>query len=454
MLGAFHKAHQAAITDQVIEKTGGDWRIIGVSLRSERARSELVPQDGLYTLLIKDNSKVSAKVIASVSNVLYASENAEPVIEALVSPNIKIVSLTVTEKAYGLKNNGMGCNINHPSVSRDLENFDKPHGVLGIIVKALSIRMLSSTLPFTVLCCDNLPNNGKLIGEAIVDFARHIDPVLAKWIKKNTAFPSTMVDRITPAPTKKTLSDAKKIIGYVDLGAIETEPFYDWIIEDNFPLGRPNWDLAGAIFTNDVSPYEKMKLRMLNGSHSMMAYTGFHCGHKYVYNVMSDKKIETLVRRHMLAASETLSDKNSIDYKLYAKSLVERFRNSSIKHETLQIAMDGSQKIYQRILLPLEEAFETNISHRPFTFAMAAWLRHISGATHDCEIYDVKDPLVKEFSKMHFTSDPKTLSRELYDLGLVKPSLLKKEVIWKEIFLILQQMLTHSMTDVITSEFK
>ena len=214
-IGAFHKAHQAAITDEVIEKNGGDWKIIGVSLRSERAKNELAPQNGLYTLLIKDNSNVKAKVIASISKVLCSAENSEEVIEVLVSPKTKIVSLTVTEKAYGLKSKGYGCDLNHPSVSLDLDNFDQPHGVLGILVKALSIRMKKDILPFTVLCCDNLPNNGKLVGEGVIDFAKNIDPVLSNWIRKNTAFPSTMVDRITPAPTQTTLSEAKKIIGFV-----------------------------------------------------------------------------------------------------------------------------------------------------------------------------------------------------------------------------------------------
>ncbi len=453
-IGAFHKAHQAAITDEVIEKNGGDWKIIGVSLRSERAKNELAPQNGLYTLLIKDNSNVKAKVIASISKVLCSAENSEEVIEVLVSPKTKIVSLTVTEKAYGLKSKGYGCDLNHPSVSLDLDNFDQPHGVLGILVKALSIRMKKNILPFTVLCCDNLPNNGKLVGEGVIDFAKNIDPVLSNWIRKNTAFPSTMVDRITPAPTQTTLSEAKKIIGFVDLGAVETEPFYQWIIEDNFPLGRPRWEQAGAIFTDNVLPYEKMKLRMLNGAHSMMAYTGFHSGHKYVHNVMSDEYLKVLIERHMNAASKTLDNISSIDYNKYANSLIERFNNKALKHETLQIAMDGSQKIPQRILFPLEDALKAKINYRPFTFAIAAWLRHISGSTHDCDNYIIKDPLAEKLSKLKFTSNPEQLSNELFNLGLLKPTLFKEHLVWKDIFSILQEMLSRPMKDVICSEIK
>ena len=453
-LGAFHKAHQAAITDEVIEKNGGDWRIIGVSLRSEQARNELAPQNGLYTLLIKDNSKVKARIIASISKVICSAEESDTVIDALASPEIKIVSLTVTEKAYGLNSQGYGCDVNHSSVSLDLENFDKPHGVLGILVKALSIRKQNDILPFTVLCCDNLPNNGKLVGEAVIDFAKHIDPVLADWIKKNTAFPSTMVDRITPAATQKTLKEAQKIIGCVDLGAVETETFYQWIIEDKFPLGRPNWELAGVIFTDNVLPYEKMKLRMLNGAHSMIAYIGFHCGYNYVYNVMSDKNLKFLVERHMITASKTLETICSIDYSKYVKSLIKRFNNKALKHETLQIAMDGSQKIPQRILFPLEDAYKSKIDYRPFTFAMAAWLRHVSGASHDCKTYYVKDPLAQKLSKLNFTSNPEQLSNELYNLGLLTPSLHKNKLIWNEIFSILQDMLSRPMTEVISLEVK
>ena len=451
-MGSFHKAHQAVLTDKAIGKSGGNWRILGISLRSARARAELEPQNGLYTLLVKNNSTVSARVIASVSNVIFAKENYKAVMEALVCTNTKIVSLTVTEKAYGFGIDGQGCNINHPSVSWDINNFDQPKGVLGILVKALSLRRLSGTPPFTVLCCDNLPNNGKLVASAVIDFANVIDPVLAKWIKQNTAFPSTMVDRITPAPTQNTLLQAKKITGCVDLGAVETEPFYQWIIEDNFPQGRPDWEEAGAVFTNDVSPFETMKLRMLNGSHSLIAYAGFHCGYKYVYEAMTDDRLQTLVRRYIFTASQTLSNKISIDYAEYARSLIERFSNKALKHKTLQIAMDGSQKIPLRILFPLEEALNTNVNYRLFAFTTAAWLRHISGSTHDCNAYELTDPLAQNLSKLNLTSDPEQLASALYNLGIIQKSLLSKHLVWEEIFIILQEMLSRPMKDVIYSE--
>ena len=305
-VGSFHKAHQAYYTDKVLEKSGGDWRIIGVSLRSNNAQNELRPQKGLYTLLMKGQSGTTSRVIGSIYDVLSVSKNSEPAIHAMVSKNIKIVSLTVTEKAYGLDLTNFRCNTNHPDIAFDLKNFHSPRGVLGILTKALEFCKYRGLSPFSILCCDNLPNNGKLLRSAVLDFSQYIDKKLCRWIEDKVSFPSTMVDRITPSPTQKTYQEATKIIHLKDHAAVETEDFSQWIIEDNFPLGRPNWDSVGAIFTNDVGPFEKMKLRMLNGTHSMLAYTGFHSGHKYVRDVMNDKVLYSLVERHILTAAQTL----------------------------------------------------------------------------------------------------------------------------------------------------
>ena len=387
-LGAFHKAHQAAMTDAAIKVSGGDWRITGVSLRSADAVSAIASQNGLYTLIERAPEGSRARVVGAISGALCSAGNPGPVLSAMASPGCRIVSLTVTEKAYGLDRVRHGCDPSHPAVAADLLNPQSPQGVLGILTAALAKRRMARTAPFTVLCCDNLPENGKLLRAAVMDFARRIDPDLADWIGKETAFPSCMVDRITPAATDATRTEAARMVGVKDLAAVETEPFCQWIIEDRFPLGRPDWEAAGAIFVEDVTPYEVMKLRLLNGTHSLLAYAGFHAGYPFVRDAMGDVALARLVRRHLAAAAETLPAVAGVDLTSYANDLVARFANSTLAHATFQIAMDGSEKMPQRIFSAVPKARDLE----SFAFATAAWLRHVSGSTHDCVPYELRDP--------------------------------------------------------------
>jgi fructuronate reductase len=451
-LGSFHKAHQAAMTDTVLEKQGGDWRILGVSLRSDRAMQEIGPQNGLFSLLIKGVNGTRCRVIGALSGAICTSKNSSQAIEAMASPTTKIVSLTVTEKAYGFDRSKKGCDPDHPVVAEDLKKFDHPKGVLGLLTKALDNRRHAQVPPFTVLCCDNLPSNGRLLKAAVVDFAMRIDPELATWIEKTTAFPSTMVDRITPAPSPRTLEQAENFIGLQDLAAVEAEEFSQWVIEDDFPQGRPDWDIAGAIFTEDVSSFEKMKLRMLNGAHSMLAYAGFHSGHQYVRDVMQNPSLAGLVERYIKAAAQTLPEIEGIDFMAYSASLLDRFRNPSIAHETFQIAMDGSEKMPQRIFAALSDARALKNDTRPFAFAIAAWLRHISGATHDCDAYELRDPRAKELSKVVMDAQPHDLLQSLVDLNVVQSDLTKDNALWSDVHIILTDMLTKPMTEVIKQE--
>ena len=451
-VGSFHKAHQAYYTDKILEKSGGDWRIMGVSLRSNDAQNQLRPQNGLYTLLIKGGMRTTSRVIGSIVNVLSASKNSEPAIQAMVNKNIKIVSLTVTEKAYGLNLSNLGCNINHADIAYDLKNFHSPRGVLGIVTKALAIRKLKKIPPFTVLCCDNLPNNGKLLRSAVIDFSQRININLSQWIEDEVAFPSTMVDRITPTPTQNTYQEAKRVINLKDFAAVETEEFSQWVIEDNFPLGRPDWDCAGAIFTNNVGPFEKMKLRMLNGTHSMLAYVGFHCGHRYVRDVMNDKVLSNLVNRHLQIAAQTLKPIKGIDYNNYAQSLVSRFSNPEIAHETFQIAMDGSEKMQQRIFYPLKDAISLNLNIRPFAFAIAAWLRHISQSKHDCAPYELRDPIADQLTPLPKERSAHSILDYLSRIGFLIDDLKEDKMFWGQVSDILNDMLCKPMKSVVEQE--
>ena len=393
-VGAFHRAHQAVFTHDALTKCGGDWRILGVSLRSSKTADALNLQDGLYSLVTRpdDRSDASIRLIASIAKVEAAARCKDFLFETLASPKTSIVSMTVTEKAYGILRQSASVDISHEAISRDLKEPDDPAGVIGMIVKGLSLRKRAGVEPFTVLCCDNLPKNGDLVRSGVVDFARRIDPALADWIAEHGAFPSSMVDRITPAVTPELIEEVSRILGVDDHAAIEAEPFSQWVIEDNFVGARPCWEKAGAIFVPDVSPYEQMKLRMLNGPHSLVAYAGFLTGKKYVRDAMLDDAIAKLVARHINAASLTLEPLTGVEFAEYAEDLARRFRNPNIAHETYQIAMDGTRKLPQRIFEPALESLNRGVSIDPFAFATALWMRYCVGKTEDGALYDLRDP--------------------------------------------------------------
>ncbi|MBY6121969.1 mannitol dehydrogenase family protein [Mameliella alba] len=391
-LGAFHKAHQALYTDDALAAAGGDWRITGVSLRSLEPAAELTPQNGLFTLIERGVEGSTARIIGAIDRALSLSTDRRAVLDALCDPATRIVSLTVTEKGYGIDRATGGIDRTHPAIAADLADPDDPQGVAGLLVWALRQRRQADTPPFTVLCCDNLPENGTLVRSLLVDFARQTAPDLADHIASDVAFPSTMVDRITPARTEATLALAREMTGVEDHGAIECESFRQWVIEDHFPSGRPAWEAGGAVFVEDVRPFENMKLRMLNGAHSMLAYVGFLAGHRYVRDVMGDPALAALVRRHLAAAAATLPPLPGVDLQAYAGDLATRFANPHLGHETYQIAMDGTEKMPQRIFAAACDALDRAQPLEPFAFATAAWMRYTLGRDEAGQAYDLRDP--------------------------------------------------------------
>ena len=453
-LGAFHKAHQAAMTDTAIAAKGGDWRITGVSLRSRAPSRDLGAQNGLYTLIERGAEGSRARVVAAIARALCSAGDPEAALASLSDSSCRVVTLTVTEKAYGLDRAKHECDPAHPAVCADLERPEMPQGVLGLLVRALHRRKVLALPPFAVLCCDNLPDNGPLLRGAVVDFARRIDAPLADWIAERVAFPATMVDRITPAPTEATYAEARRLTGLEDRAAVETEPFCQWVIEDAFPLGRPAWDEAGALFVGDVRPYEAMKLRMLNGSHSMLAYAGFHAGLALVRDAVAEPHLAALVRRHLAAAAATLPDLRGIDLSDYAEDLEARFANPAIAHETFQIAMDGTEKLPQRIFAPALDAIDRGQPLRPFAFATAAWLRHASGATHDCAPYEVRDPRADEIrTAITGLGDPGAMVDAVMAMPGFAPQALAGQPAWRtQVAEILSATLSKPMAAVIRTE--
>lgn len=453
-VGAFHKAHQAVCTDDALAKSGGDWMITGVSLRSPDVAAGLNPQDGLYTLLVRGADGVSARVVGSIATVLVAPQTPQTVIGALVSKDTKIVSLTITEKGYGLDPKTGGLDRNHASVADDVANPRAPKGAVGFIVEALRLRRAAGLEPFTVLCCDNLPSNGAVLRRLTIDFARLSDPDLSAFIEGKVAFPSTMVDRITPASTEKTFADVLALTRFEDHAAVETEPFTQWIIEDDFTAGRPDWEAGGAVFVKDVAPYEKMKLRMLNGAHSMLAYSGYVAGHAYVRDVMKDANLASLVARHQTEAARTLDPVPGIDLAAYGRDLRARFENPAIAHQTYQIAMDGTQKLPQRLLEPATVALRRGLPLDAYAFAVAAWMRYVRGMSENGEAYALRDPREAEMKALvDGVGDAASIVDRLFELPGLFPGELVTSPQWNAaVKRRLETMLVKSMRAAIAEE--
>ena len=444
-VGAFHKAHQAVYTDEAMQRAGGAWMIDGVSLRSPEAADQLNPQNGFYTLLTRGTEGVSARVIGSILRVIVAPADPGQVLAAMANAATKLVSLTMTEKGYGLDPKTGGLDRTHPAIAADLADRGKTTSALGFIVEAIRLRMMLKAAPFTVLSCDNLPANGKVLRRLVLEFASLRDPAVVAFIEKEVRFPSTMVDRITPASTEKTLADAERLTGRRDLAAVETEPFSQWIIENDFAAERPDWEAAGALFVSDVAPYEKMKLRMLNGAHSLLAYAGFTAGHAFVREAMADAALARLVRRHMSEAARSLDEVPGIDLEHYARDLVARFANPAIAHQTYQIAMDGTQKLPQRLLEPAQTALARGLPLDTYAFAVAAWMRYALGRKEDGESYALRDPREAEIKTLlPGANDAGAIADALLGLpGLFPPELAHadgwRDAIWSRLGTMLDQ---------------
>ncbi|WP_017995634.1 mannitol dehydrogenase family protein [Rhizobium leguminosarum] len=432
--GAFFRAHFAPFTDAALAAEGGDWGIEVASLRTADVADHLNEQNGLYTMLIRDTSSTVAQVTGPILRAHVATRDPSGLLDRLEDPTIRIVSLTVTEKAYGMDTATGGLDLNHADVAADLANRHAPRGVIGYLVEGLSRRRAKGIAPFTPLSCDNLPSNGAVLKRLVLDFAERVDPSLRQWIEANVPFPSTMVDRITPASTEATYQDAERLTGRQDLAAIETEPFTQWVIEDDFANGRPAWDKAGALMVTDVSAYEKMKLRMLNGAHSLLAYLGYIGGYEFIRDVMDDAGLAALAYRHMHAAARTLDAVPGIDLDDYASELIARFANKAIAHRTYQIAMDGTQKLPQRLLEPASEALAHGDKAETYAIAVAAWMRYAIGEHGNGERYELRDPRAAEIAAL-IADVPRTglaISAALFTLPGLFPAALTGNRAWTQ----------------------
>ena len=378
-IGAFHRAHQAVYTDDAMAAGDRNWRIIGVSLRSADVAEQLNPQNGFYTLVQRSTDQISARLIGAVAEVIVAPQAPDAVIAALASADTHIASFTVTEKGYVRRPDG-ALDWDHADIISDRAGSAPPRTIYGFVAAGLARRKAAGLPGLTLLSCDNLADNGAVLHRLMRDYLTATNPLLADWFDQQCRCPGTMVDRIVPAMTDEDRRWIASVIGIADEGAVITEPFCQWVVEDDFAGPRPRWEAVGATMVPDVRPYEAAKLRMLNGAHSALAYLGLDRDHVYVHQAIADPALRGIIDRLMREeAAATLDRGGGIDLDAYADALIARFSNAALQHRLAQIAMDGSQKIPQRWLEPLAINQAAGRSTPATLQALAAWIVHVRG---------------------------------------------------------------------------
>ncbi len=420
-LGAFHRAHQAVYTDTVLAREPR-WGICGVSLKTPHATVGLAAQDGLYTVLVKGAEGTTARVIGALRETRFAGADRAGLIARFADPRVTVITLTVTEKGYCHDPATGALDETHPDVVHDLAHPQAPVSAVGMLVAGLAARRGGSGSRLSVVCCDNLPHNGPTVEGIVRRFAALRDPVLAEWIAEHVAFPGTMVDRIVPATTDADLAEAARMLGVTDAAPVVSEPYTQWVIEDRFAAARPAWEDAGAQLVADVAPFETMKLRLLNGSHSTLAYLGFLMGHATIAQASADPLLATLIERLMAEeVAPTLATPPGTDLAVYRAKLIARFRNPTLPHRTQQIAMDGSQKLPQRLLGTVRDRIAGGSAYPHLALAIAGWIRYASGVDEHGQAIEVSDPLAGTFAAIAQRTgrEPRALADAFIDLQQV-----------------------------------
>ncbi|SUB81105.1 Polyol:NADP oxidoreductase [Pragia fontium] len=401
--GAFHRAHQAIYADILATEHGSDWGYCEVNLiGGEQQIIDLNSQDKLYSVAEMAAEGWSGRIVGVIRRAIHREiDGIDSVLDAIAQPDTAIVSITITEKGYGYQPATGKLIEDHPLIQHDIANPATPKSAPGVIVQGLRLRRERGLPALSVMSCDNMPENGHVTRNVILGLARRQDAQLADWIETHVSFPSTMVDRIVPAVTPDTLEKiTQQLSGINDPAGVACEPFRQWVIEDNFVNGRPEWEKAGAELVQDVLPFEEMKLRMLNGSHSFLAYLGYLAGYQHINDCMQDSNYVAAARQLMLNEQAPTLRTKGVDLTAYADSLLNRYRNTALKHRTWQIAMDGTQKLPQRMLDSVRYHLEHNSNFACLALGIAAWMRYVGGVDEQGQPIEVSDPLIEQLKTL------------------------------------------------------
>lgn len=413
-IGAFHRAHQAVYTERAALATGdASWGILGVTQRSATVRDQLRPQGGVYSVLTAGEQESSVELVGSVVDVAYPAEETARVLAALAAPSTHVVTLTITEKGYARRPDG---SLDVSAVAPDLEALAAEHAgtagagepraassAIGLLVRGLAARAASGA-PVTVLTCDNMVDNGHVLERLVRQAADAALPgaegdALRGFLDARVTFPCSMVDRIVPATTPEQRDQVGRALGVRDEGLVVGEPFAQWVIEDRFAGPRPAWEAAGATLTKDVAPFEQAKLRLLNGTHSLVAYSGWLAGHATIAEAVTDLEIAARARQYLFEdALPTLTPPEGLDLHQYGEQILTRFANPHTGHTTAQVAMDGTQKIPFRWGGVLTDALAAGREPLGVAFGLAAWAEFVRRRLVTGE--GVDDPRAEELASL------------------------------------------------------
>jgi mannitol 2-dehydrogenase len=420
-VGGFHRAHQAMYLDRLMNAgLAYDWGICGVGvLEADREmKRALDTQDCLYTLVEKHASgEFVARVVGSIVEYLFAPDDPEAVIARLADPAIRIVSLTITEGGYSVDDITGRFNPTTTAVARDLERGASPRGVFGLITAGLARRRASGLPPFAIVSCDNLQGNGELSRRVFSEFARLLDPEFADWIEREVDFPSSMVDRITPATTDQDRASVIQRFGIVDAWPVVCEPFTQWVLEDSFDSGRPALEKAGVQVVDDVTPYELMKLRLLNASHQGLCYFGRLCDYTYVHEAAQDPLFRRFLRGYMdHEATPTLAPVPGVDLELYKGTLLERFANSEIRDTIARLCAESSDRIPKWLVPVIREQVARDGAIARSAAIVSSWARYAEGVDEHGAPIEIVDRRREEVMALAGADDPLAFiaSRDLF----------------------------------------
>lgn len=411
-LGAFARAHLAAVNEAALH-AGAEpaWGICGVSLRQADTRDALAPQDGLYALALRSadgqgTPRQQLAVIGCLLETLVAPEDPQAVLARIAHADTRIVSVTVTEKGYCHDPASGQLNLGHPDIVHDLGQPLAPRSTIGFLVWGLQQRRATGRGPVTLMSLDNLPSNGHLLRGMVLAFAEQVDRALAAWIASSCAFPCSMVDRIVPRTTDEDRRGVADALGLDDAWPVLAEPYLEWVVEDRFATGRPDWTAGGARFVAEAAPFETLKLRTVNGAHSALAYLSVMAGWATVDQAMGQPALKAYLAA--LLQDEivpTLPALPGLDLAQYQARLLERYENPALKHQTRQIAMDGSQKLPQRLLDTVRARLAADQPIPGLALAVAAWLHFLRGVDQAGRRYDIQDPMAAVLARQHVLAE-------------------------------------------------
>lgn len=381
-VGGFHRAHQAVYLDDLFNLgVGHEWGLVGVGLlEHDRVMADaLIPQDCLYSVIEQDIRGNAARVVGAMIDFVHAPSDPRRAMELLCDPRIRIVSMTITEGGYNIDQASGKFLTSNEAIQQEARGA-VPLSVFGYVVGALAERRKRGVAPFTVLSCDNVVHNGRIAAGAFCAFAEMRDPELAEWVRSSVSFPNTMVDRITPATSPETRALAAEMLGLDDRWPVACESFKQWVIEDSFCNGRPELERVGVQMTSDVTPYEVMKIRLLNAGHSAIGYLGYLCGFEHIFEIMADADFQRFIAAFWDdEVTPHVAEVPGVDLGAYKRSLFERFSNPNIRDQSLRICSDGSNKLPKFLLPTIREALETGAPMRRMCLVVASWIRFMSG---------------------------------------------------------------------------